>query len=70
MMIEKNYADFAWEKAAELLDIDSPSGFTDRAAQWVKENFEALGFPAHLTVKGGVIADLGGEDNGRFNQII
>ena len=64
MMIEKNYADFAWEKAAELLDIDSPSGFTDRAAQWVKENFEALGFPAHLTVKGGVIADLGGEDNG------
>ena len=61
-MIEKNYADFAWEQAAELLAIDSPSGYTARAAQWVKAAFESLGFPAHITAKGGVIADLGGTD--------
>ena len=35
-MIEKIYADFAWEQAAELLSIDSPSGYTHKAASWVK----------------------------------
>ena len=61
-MIEKIYADFAWEQAAELLAIDSPSGFTHKAAAWVKEAFEKLGFPAYITTKGGVIADLGGKN--------
>ena len=62
-MIDKLYADFAWEQAAQLLSIDSPTGFTHKAALWVKEAFEALGFPAHITVKGGVIADLGGKND-------
>ena len=62
-MIEKRYADFAWEQAAQLLAIDSPTGFTGNAALWVKEAFEKLGFPAHITVKGGVIADLGGDND-------
>ena len=61
-MINKTYADFAWEQTAALLAIDSPSGYTARAAAWVKEAFEALGFPAFITTKGGVIADLGGKD--------
>ena len=61
-MIEMKYADFAWEQTAALLAIDSPSGFTGKAAAWVKEAFEALGFAAYITVKGGVIIDLGGED--------
>ena len=38
-MIERMYAEFAWEKTETLLSIDSPSGFTSRAAAWVKENF-------------------------------
>ena len=59
-MIEKRYADFAWEQAATLLAIDSPSGYTHKAAVWVKEAFEKLGFSAFITTKGGVIADLGG----------
>ncbi len=61
-MIEQMYAEFAWEKTETLLSIDSPSGFTDRAAAWVKENFEKLGFSAQITAKGGVLIDLGGED--------
>jgi len=61
-MLENRYADFAWEQAAELLAIDSPTGYTAKAAQWVKEAFEKLGFPAHITTKGGVIADLGGKN--------
>ena len=48
-MIENLYADFAWEQASALLAIDSPSGYTAKAAVWVKEAFEALGFPAHIT---------------------
>ena len=63
-MIHRNYADFAWEQAAALLAIDSPSGFTAQAARWVKDAFEKLGFPAQITTKGGVIADLGGKDTG------
>ena len=61
-MIEKIYADFAWEQTAALLAIDSPTGFTGKAAAWVKEAFENLGFAASITTKGGVLVDLGGED--------
>ena len=61
-MLEKIYADYAWEKTTELLAIDSPSGFTAKAALWVKNAFAELGFAAHITTKGGVIVDFGGED--------
>ena len=61
-MIAQHYAEFAWEQTVQLLAIDSPSGYTAKAAACVKEAFEALGFPAQITTKGGVIADLGGEN--------
>lgn len=61
-MIEKNYADYAWDQAAALLAIDSPTGYTAKAAQWVQEAFSALGFDARITVKGGVLVDLGGSN--------
>ena len=61
-MIDFTYAEYAWKQAAALLAIDSPAGFTGRAASWVKEAFEQLGFPARITNKGGVLIDLGGCD--------
>ena len=61
-MIERMYAEYAWEKTEALLSIDSPSGYTAKAAAWVKEKFEHLGFSAEITAKGGVLVDLGGED--------
>ena len=61
-MINNSYADFAWEQAATLLSIDSPSGYTAKAAAWVKSAFEVLGFQADITTKGGVLIDLGGTD--------
>ena len=61
-MIDFSYADYAWEQTAALLAIDSPSGFTDKAAQWVKDTYGKLGFDAKITTKGGVLIDLGGED--------
>ena len=62
-MINYDYADYSWEKAAQLLAIDSPSGFTAKAAAWVKDAFENLGFAASITNKGGVLIDLGGLDS-------
>ena len=61
-MIDRSYADFAWSQTQALLSIDSPSGFTSKAALWVKDAFEALGCPARITAKGGVLAELGGTD--------
>ena len=62
-MINTIYADYAWEQTAALLAIDSPSGFTAAAAQWVRQAFEAMGFSAVITTKGGVMVDLGGEND-------
>ena len=61
-MVNRSYADYAWEQAAALLVIDSPSGYTAKAAAWVREAFCALGFDAKITTKGGVLIDLGGAD--------
>ena len=61
-MITKEYADFSWQQAEQLLSIDSPAGYTDYAALWLKSSFEMLGFSAVITTKGGVLVDLGGED--------
>ena len=60
--MDREYAKFAADKAVELLAIDSPTGFTEKAAAWVKAEFEALGYRARLTNKGGVLVELGGED--------
>ena len=61
-MIDFQYADFAWEQTGAVLAIDSPAGFTGKAAAWVKESFENLGFSAKITNKGGIFIDLGGHD--------
>lgn len=60
--MKREYAVYAANQAAALLAVDSPSGYTDRAAQWVKESFAQLGYEAHITVKGGVLVNLGGTD--------
>ena len=60
--MDKTYSDYAASKTVELLGIDSPTGFTVKAADWVKAQFEALGYPAKITEKGGVLIDLGGEN--------
>lgn len=60
--MDYTYATYAANQAVELLAIDSPTGFTARAAEWVQKAFSSLGFEARLTRKGGVIVDLGGAD--------
>ena len=62
--MDKTYARFAVDKTLELLAIDSPSGFTSKAALFVEEEFKKLGYMSVITQKGGVLVDLGGADNG------
>ena len=62
-MINKSYADLAWSQAEALLAIDSPSGYTHKAAAWVQKTFADMGFDAKITTKGGVLIDLGGENS-------
>lgn len=47
----------------ELLAIDSPTGYTCNAAAYLMKELTGLGYKPVMTKKGGVIADLGGEDN-------
>lgn len=58
----EQYADYAVTKAVELLAIDSPTGYTALAEEFVLREFSALGFPAKRTVKGGILIDLGGQN--------
>ena len=60
--MERSYAEFAWQQTEALLAVDSPTGYTDKAAAWVKEAFKSLGFDVWLTAKGGVMVDLGGKN--------
>lgn len=60
--MDYKYVEYATEKTTELLAIDSPTGYTNDAAAWLKYQFLQLGFDAQLTVKGGVIVDLGGKN--------
>jgi len=62
MVLDRKYAEYAVEEAVKLLAIDSPSGYTEKAAQWVADEFNALGCKAVITTKGGVLIDMGGED--------
>lgn len=58
----KKYTDFVVKETIDLLNIDSPTGYTNEAAEWVKKEFEALGFKTTVTNKGGVVVDFGGKD--------
>lgn len=62
-MLDKQYADYAWQQAEALLSIDSPTGFTAKAAAWVHDAFAEMGYPVAITTKGGVLADLGGAES-------
>ena len=54
----KKYTDFIVKEAAALLAVDSPTGYTENAANWVLGQFKALGYEPKLTVKGGVLVKL------------
>lgn len=58
----KYYVDYVMEQLQKLLAIDSPSGYGEEVTGYLLEEFQRLGVQAERTVKGGVIADLGGQN--------
>ncbi len=42
------------EQAKKILSIDSPTGFTAHAAEYVLGAYKKLGYDAKLTNKGGI----------------
>ena len=59
----EKYTNFLLNKLEELMAIDSPSGYTKNAINYIKKEFDSLGYKSNLTTKGGLICDLGGKDN-------
>lgn len=57
----ERYVQYAVEQTCALLAIDSPTGFTERAAQRVMEELSALGLEPERTRKGGVLVCLNPE---------
>ena len=51
-------ASYIVDQAKAVLAIDSPAGYTRRAAEYVLEEYRRLGFQPQLTTKGGVLVCL------------
>lgn len=68
--MDQEYMEYAVQKAAELLSVDSPTGYTADAEAFVIQAFSDLGFKTCHTHKGGVIADLGGPDTDEGSLVL
>ena len=56
----KKYLEYILEETTKILAIDSPSGFTQKAAEYIMNAYTALGYTPVQTVKGGVLCEIGG----------
>jgi len=55
----QKYLEYIIDITKKVLAIDSPSGFTKRAADYVMEEYAALGYAPTQTIKGGVLCEIG-----------
>lgn len=60
-MKTKKYVEYIVEETKKILAIDSPSGYTKKAAAYVMNAYRELGYEPQLTVKGGVLVAVGGK---------
>lgn len=58
----KKYVDYSTEITCQLLAIDSPTGYTKNAVQFVMEEYEKMGYTPKMTVKGCVLVEIGGKN--------
>lgn len=61
MKNSEKYMKYILEQLQKLLAIDSPSGFTEKAADYLIEEYTLLGYQPRKTIKGGVLVELGGK---------
>ena len=57
-----NEIDFILEQLKGLTAIDSPTGFTEYAAEHVMNVYKKMGYAPVQTAKGGIFIDLGGKN--------
>lgn len=50
-----DYINYILEQTQNVLAIDSPTGFTSRAAAYVMNEYKKLGYSPCLTNKGGIL---------------
>ncbi len=55
--------DYMLEKLGNLISIDSPSGYTEQAQNWLMDELSAMGYQPRKLNKGGVTVHLGGTGN-------
>lgn len=58
-----NHTDYIMDVTKRLLACPSPTGFTKKAAEFVMNELETMGYAPKMTTKGAVLADLGGADD-------
>ena len=59
----EKYINYIMETAQRLLAVPSPSGFTHMAAEFVKKEFETMGYEPKITQKGAVLVKIAGGDD-------
>ena len=57
----KKYVDYIIDVTCQLLAIDSPTGYTKLAAEFVMKEYKKMGYDPKMTVKGCVLVDIGGK---------
>lgn len=57
-MLDRKYAQLGANKAVELLNIDSPTGFTENIAAKLVQEFTSLGYKCELSNKGNVLVTV------------
>ncbi|MCH5352715.1 MAG: M42 family metallopeptidase [Acutalibacter sp.] len=62
--------EYTMEQVKRLCAIDSPSGFTERAADYLREELARLGYAPEKTRKGGVTVCLGGGAPERLDGLL
>jgi len=59
--LKKKYTNLAVEQTEILCKIPSPSGFTEKATEYLVQQLKSMGFKPEYTRKKAVIVDVGGE---------
>lgn len=59
--MKSEYLDYALKQLETIINIPSPSGFTEKAVAYCAKEFENLGYQPEISGKGGLLVCLGGE---------
>jgi putative aminopeptidase FrvX len=57
------YTKYCVDRIVELCKVPSPSGYTHKVRAYLVKELDKLGFKAEITIKGSVLACLGGQKN-------